>query len=197
MPTPIENREALYGPSEWFELDEATLAQEPTPEDQEQASWHAEQAQLAEDSVTYWSTLFDREIARLQARKDRQLAPYKAAVEWHRGALERWHRAAHAAGKARKTVHWPSGLTSRLTKQRPKIEVVDQGEFGAWARANGLGHLLKETVRLDDTKRALSLQEKDGEPGSSTQLLHPESGEIVPGVRARILGDSFSSKRGK
>lgn len=192
--TPIERRALLYG-DDLPEVDTTEPAE--APDNVEQADWHARQAQLLADQAAYLELIYGQEKARLEARLAAATAGLQTRIAWHRKAIEGWHRRAHTAGQATKTFAFPSGFTAKLRKAQPACEVYDPEALLGWAEENGLVDVLFPRPKdpgKQKLKDTLAIEGLDGaEPGSSAKYVHPETGAVVPGVRARVLHDTWSA----
>ena len=179
------------------------------PGDVEQsASWRVEDEGAA-DWVVRKIRRLRRERHRLQAQvqrhrdaleayEDEVVAPLADEEERWTGLLDEWQRRRlDEDPKARRTVALPSGRV-KARKVAPRPEVEDAVELLAWARSSA-PELVR--VREDVDRRRLGKAAKGEEtvdglasltPTDDGRLVHPQTGEVVPGVRMTAEGLAVS-----
>ncbi len=116
--------------------------------------------------------------------RDKELAPFERRIAWLRDhlmlyAVKRRHRLGEKDPQA-KTLRLPSG-TVPTTRKEPRVDVMDEAAFVAWARVNRRD-LVRQPPLPDlapakvEIKKAVQIVDKDGE------LVPVLDGEVVPGL---------------
>lgn len=186
-----------------WDLDESDPAPDPeaVPDSFQDAADHNRRGEELRDEVRRYQA----EVERLTIQRNERIAPLLEELAAHEVAVETWHRQALRAGAAGigKTVDFPTGPPSKLVAQgTPAAEVHDEEALRVWAMENDLEDTLwpakpapKPTMSKAALKEALGMESKKGvEPGASLRYVHPETGEVVPGVRARVLDNRWEKK---
>jgi len=192
---PLAADEMLYDDDDPMTPAEMYLGPAATPDSQDKAAWHNRKADAIRRQLAAERAVFEAEIERVRERMNGRAATLTRQAEWHEKAVESWHRAhAKTVGK---TVHFPTGRPSTLRGRQPKAEIYDEDAFRAWLVTVDLEdkiYVAKEPVLSKEAlKKELAKEAKKGaEPGSVLSVVHPETGEVAPGVRFRVLGDRWS-----
>lgn len=133
---------------------------------------------------------YANEIALLERRRDQHLARFDARVEWLAEPLRQFHRAVLRMDPERKTIAIPGGTLRSRTPKKPKVYVVNEGEFVQWAKTNA-PDLIKTIDRVDRPKLAVDrFAHAHLEPGVAVPVV-AETGELVPGVEMVLPAATF------
>jgi len=188
----LDDMDLIFGPDD----EDRYEAEAPALETSEQADESLRRIAYYQAKLEHLVAPFNAEIERLEQRRDEVCAPVMNKVEWHRGALEAFHRAALAAKWASPTLKLPHGQ-SLLKQRKPKLVVTDEAELLAWAAGEGIDLLPntpKPKVMAGKLNEAVSVVGgDDAEPGATLPVVS-RSGEVVPGVEAVAQEASFSMK---
>lgn len=145
----------------------------------ERLDWHARKARAIQARLDRLNELFDREIQRLEDRREEEAATLLRRLEWHRAPIESYHRA-HPDDR---TLKLPNA-TSKLTVPRtPRIFAVDIDAMAEWARAEH-----PEIMRgpnITDVRRLVTVADDD-------RVVDTATGEVVPCLRAEVGEPSWT-----
>lgn len=193
--TPAEIEAELYG------QEEVNYSLEPEiPIGQDKANWHLRKGGTIRASQDALRSLFDAEIQMLMDRRDDRMSIFENQALWHERAVEMWHRGALAKGDAGKTANLPHG-TSSIRASQPATEIFDEDLMRAWLAANDLESVVypvkEPALSKAALKKAVAMVDKNGkEAGSPIAAVHPDTGEVVPGLRFRATPARHSVKVG-
>lgn len=137
--------------------------------------------------------LADAEIARIEAWRTAQLDRLGSRLDEIEWALHQWHRAVLADDPTRKTIVLPS-ITIRSRAAQPDWQWGDETVFVAWAgdHAPTLIHVPEPRPRPAKAEAKKRLIVPDGDPGETVPVIHPDTGETVPGVTAVIRDRTYT-----
>jgi hypothetical protein len=177
------------------------------PLDFRRAGSHNRDAHLARLKAERIQQMFEEQIAELSERRDVLLEPHLKAAANHSGAVERWHRAALAAGDEKSTVEFLIGPASKLIEGQPQMIVKDEDLLRAWAEEHGHGSVLwplkprpEPTLALAALKKLTPVKDRrrpkgKREPGAEIPAMTVD-GEKVPGVKFIEQAPNWSQPTG-
>lgn len=144
----------------------------------ERLDWHARRARSVQAQIDGINDLFGREMDRLEARRDEEVAILQRKIDWHQAPIESYHRA-HPDNRTIKLPH----ATSRLTVPKsPRIFAADLDAVIEWARANHPEIL--RSPNITDVRKVVQIA--DG------KVIDPSTGEVVHGLAAEMPDPSWS-----
>jgi len=176
---------AMYGDDEGLDEAFATEGEPPIVDDLQGAARLARRiAKLAGDRAEIEATA-QAEIARIRSWADDRCFGIDRASTW----LERGLRA-YMEASGMLTTSLPAG-TARLRPPRPRIDIVDEDDFLAWAEFNRPDLLIsrpsKRLIADSDLQPVLA----DEDDLASRYQFVTDDAEVVPGVQ-RVIGKAHT-----
>lgn len=157
------------------------------------------------DKAAWAMRRYVRVVEQINTIADQALVERRRIDEWEAKVTEPLHRdrdffesllrnyALAERAEGRKSTILPNGkVTTRAGSWR--IDVQDKEQLLAWARSNDpelIRVTVTESVNVDVLKRKYADMELPSDVdtdahGASEELTHPDSGELIPGVIARL-----------
>lgn len=146
--------------------------------------WHIRQLRGEYNRI---ADVYDRELARINERRDIRLQGLAAEIEWWEAPLRQLHARLLEANPKRKSVHLPYGELRSRTPTKPVYRVTDIDQFIVWAEGHA-AELVTRKTWVDVDRRRISATLTATESGTA---VHPETGEVVPGVTAQLPTTSY------
>lgn len=145
-------------------------------DDDRKADWCVRKIQELEADTASWKTYYEEQLERIKAQNDSSILYFKELLSAYFASVP------HKVTKTAESYKLPNG-TLRLKQQQPEY-TKDEPVIIEWARKN-VPELVEDVPRLKwaDLKK---LGQADGE-----QLIIPETGEVVPGVKVIERGKTF------
>ena len=171
-------------------LDEA-LMEETAPETSEawrittddEAAWVSRKAQKAHRELARVEAWEEREIARVKAVAARERTPYERDIEWAEGQLHVWLDGLIREGRNKKSMELPGGRVA-VRSRPPRLEIDDETVALEWLHERGAGYVrVKESVDKAALRKHLVVD------GTTVAL---DTGEPVEWARFEPQEDSVS-----
>lgn len=147
-----------------------------TVDDDRKADWCVRKIQELEADTARWQEYYAEQLERIRAQNDSSIVYFKELLSAY------FAQVPHKVTKTAESYKLPNG-TLRLKQQQPEY-ARDEPTIIEWARQNA-PELVEDVPKLKwaDLKK---LGRADGE-----QLIIPETGEVVPGVKIVERGRTF------
>lgn len=147
-----------------------------TVDDDRKADWCVRKIQELEADTARWQAYYAEQLEHIRAQNDSSIVYFKELLSAY------FAQVPHKVTKTAESYKLPNG-TLRLKQQQPEY-ARDEPTIIEWARQNA-PELVEDVPKLRwaDLKK---LGRADGE-----QLIIPETGEVVPGVKIVERGQTF------
>lgn len=159
------------------------------------ATWHLRRIGTLSDRQHQTRQAFDKEIQRLEEKRDMACAMLQKRIDWHRTPLLQLHRALLTEDPSRKTIELPYGKLKSSTPQKPTVRIMDREAFTEWARMNAPD--LVEAKWSPNRKAVIAALGDTLQPVGAPKVgwsvdIVGGSGEIVPGLTLGLDDTTFS-----